>query len=244
MTVFTALFICAVLTFSAAGVRADAVSTSTATIDWTSLMTITGDITWSTKNSQSYADVSDATGSDTHYQNESGWVDTSAFASVYHAYGDAYTNDYDLYEEAYAIANDAITTWASAYEVGAYRWGNFTADSNGWVEFSADYALWQQLLTDYVGEWASGYAEAGLWLGNSNTQVQDYNPSVLENTVWDGESITDSKDGTLTVAVWFDAGNSGQFQAWAYNEADVQIPEPATMALLGLGALSLLRRKR
>jgi hypothetical protein len=243
MSVFTALFICAVLTFTAAGVRATAVSTSQARMDWTSL-TINGDITWGDKSSQSYAYAEDATGWDDGSQYESGWVNTSAYASVYHAYSDASTSDYSLYEEVYAIANDAVTTWASAEEVYAYRWGNFTADSNGLVTFSADYELWQQLLTDYVGEYAYGYAEAGLWLYSYDTAVRDYDYSSLNNEVWDGDSITVGDDGTLTVAVWFNAGNSGQLQAWASNDADVQIPEPATIALLGLGALSLIRRKR
>jgi hypothetical protein len=243
MIVFTVFFICAVLTFSAAGVRAEAVSTSTskAWMDWTSL-TISGDITWSDKSSQSYADVSDATGSDTDYQPESGWVDTNAFASVYHAYGNAYTDGDSLYEEAYAIANDAVTTWASADEVGAYRSGTFTADSNEWVTFSADYELWQELLTDCVGEfpWTSGYAEAGLYLANSDTSVWDQNTAELANPVLGVET----RDGTLTVEVWFDAGNVGQFQAWVYNEADVQIPEPATIGLLGLGSLLLCRNRK
>ncbi|MCJ7655917.1 MAG: PEP-CTERM sorting domain-containing protein [Dehalococcoidia bacterium] len=246
MSIFTALFICAVLTFSAAGVRAEAVSMSEAWIDWETL-SITGDITWSTQNSQSHAYVEDATDWDEDYQTESGWVDTSAFASIgvplYHVYGSAYTSNFYIDEEVYALANETTAMWTHA-DASAERWGIFTANSSGLVTFSADYGLWQDLLTDYVGEWASGYAEAGLWLVNFDTSGENYARPALENEVWDGDSITDSDDGTLTVAVWFDAGNSGQFHAWAYNDADVEVPEPATICLLGLGALSLLRRKR
>jgi hypothetical protein len=237
------MVICLVLTFSAASARAEAVSTSQARIDWTSL-TISGDITWSNKGSESHAYSEDDTGSDEDVQTESGWVNTSAFASVYHASGNADTNDKYLYEEVYAIANDAITTWASCYEVYAWRWGSFTANSNGWVKFSADYKLSQDLETGYGygNEWAYGYAEAGLYLENDADWDQDM--PVLENEVWDGDSVTDLHKGILTVSLWFDAGNEGYFEAWVYNDADVEVPEPTIICLLGLGVLGLLRRKR
>jgi hypothetical protein len=241
MIVFTVFFICAVLTFSAASVRADAASTSKAWMDW-GTFTISGDITWGDKGSQSYAYAEDTISSDKDLQSESGWVDTSASALIIDSYGAAYTSDGLLYEEVFAIVNETTTPWAYA-DASAYRWGYFTADSNGWVELSANYSLWQALLTDYTGEfpWTSGYAEAGLYLANSDTSVWDQNTAELENTVC---GIATQDDGTLTVAVWFDAGNAGQFEAWVYNEAEVQVPEPATICLLGLGALSLLRRKK
>jgi hypothetical protein len=246
------MVICLVLTFSAASVRAEVVSTSQARVDWASLA-ITGDITWSDKGSQSYAYASDATGWDEDIQTESGWVNTSAYASVYHAYGDADTNDNYLYEKVYALANDATTMWAYA-EAEAWRWGHFTANSDGWVTFSSDdsncyeLSLSQDLEAGYVNEWAYGYAEAGLRLLNDNTSDCNEDLPAIENKVWDGDFITTSTTlyatGTLTVAVWFNAGNTGEFDAWVYNEANVEIPEPATIGLLGLGTLSLIRRKK
>jgi hypothetical protein len=246
------MVICLVLTFSAASACAEAVSTSKAQIDWTSL-TITGDITWSDKGSQSYAYVEDATGWDEDIQTESGWVGTSAFASIagsgYHAYGDADTNNNSLYEEVYAIANDATTTWAYA-EAEARRWGYFTANSNGWVTFSSadsncyELSLSQDLETGYVNEWAYGYAEAGLRLLNDDTSDRDEDMPAIEIKAWYPHFITVDATGKLTVAVWFDAGNKGEFDAWVYNEANVEIPEPATIGLLGLGTLSLIRRKK
>lgn len=234
------MVICLALTFSAAVARAGAVSTSQARIDWTSL-TISGDITWSDKSSESRAYVEDNTGSDNDLQTKPGWVDTFAFASRGDSYGDAYTNDNYLYEKVYAIANEATTTYAEAL---GYRWGSFTANSDGWVTLSANYELWQNLLTDGVGEWASGYAEAGLYLENYDTSDWDEDIPSLENEVWDGDSITDSDEGTLTVTVWFKAGNEGYFDAGVYNDADVEVPEPATILMLGLGGLLLSQNRR
>ncbi|MCX5633777.1 MAG: PEP-CTERM sorting domain-containing protein [Phycisphaerae bacterium] len=233
--------ICLVVLVIAAGVHAGAVSTSTskAGIDWASL-TITRDITWGDKGSESYAYVEDATGSDEDPQSESEWTDTSASASIGDSYGDAYTSDDYLYEEVYAIA-ETTTLWAYA-EAYAYRDGHFTATSDGWVEISADYELWQELLTDCEGEfpWTSGYAGAELWLTNDSTSEGDEDIAELEITVCGMDTL----DGTLMVEMYFAEGDAGYFGVGVYNEASVQIPEPATIAILGLGALSLIRRKK
>jgi len=237
--------ICLAVLVIAAGVRAEAVSTSDAWMDWTSL-NITGDITWSDKTSYSYAYAEDDTGWAEDYLYEPGWVYTYAFASIgdsYWSYGGAETSDDYLYEQVYAIANETTTPWAYA-EAEAYRWGNFTASSDGWVEISADYELWQELSTGDVGESAYGYAGAGLWLQNYSTYEWDQDVPYLENSVWDGGYTNLSDAGTLTVAIYFNAGDSGFFQAGVYNGAEVQIPEPATLSLLGLGALSLVRRRK
>jgi hypothetical protein len=235
------MIICLAVLVIVASVHAEAISMSGAGIDWTSL-NITGNITWDSQNSYSYAYATDDTGWADDYQNEPGWVDTDAFASIGNSYGDAYTDDYDLNEYVRAIANEATTTQAYS-NADAYRGGYFTATSDGWVKFSADYELWQRLYTDYVGEGAYGYAEAGLWLTNNTTYEWGEDMPVLENSVSDGGLINDEDAGTLMVEVWFDAGNSGNFQAWVYNDASAQIPEPATLSLLGLGALSLINRK-
>jgi len=238
--------ICAVVLVIAASVRAGAVSTSTskAGIDWTSL-TITGDVTWGDKGSESYAYAEDATGHDhdEDYLSESEWVDTSAYASIGDSYGDAYTSDDYLYEEVYAIANETTTPWAYA-EADAYRAGYFTANSDGLVEISADYELWQELFTNCVGgfefPWTSGSAEAELWLENFDTSGWDEDIAELQITALGlGE-----KNGTLTAAVWFGIGDTGYFEIGVWNNASVQIPEPATIAILGLGTLSLIRRKK
>jgi hypothetical protein len=248
-TVFTILLIFAALTFGAASAYAKAISTSQALMDWTSL-SITGNITWVDKGSGSHAYAEDATGWDENSDETFGWVDTYAFALISHSAvgtsGEALTDPNSLYEEVYADANEVFTLWAQA-GADAYRWGEFFANSDGPVEFSVEYELSQDLSTEYaayVTEWAYGFAGAGLYLSNDDTEddIEDY--AELENFVLGGESTSDYDSGTLTVSVWFNAGDLGFFGASVYNEAAVALPEPATIALLGLGALGLTRRKR
>ncbi len=236
--------ICLVVLVIAAIVHANAVSTSAARMDWTSL-TITGDITWTEDSnySYSYAYAADDTGYSYDEQEEPGWADTYAYAWIGNSWGDAYTDNSYLYESVYASASKTTTTQAYS-SASANRWGNFTAISDGPVQFSADYELLQSLYTDYVGESAYGYAQARLSLENSSAYEWGEDRAWLENSVWDGGLINDEDAGTLMVAVYFDAGNSGFFQAWVGNDAGAQIPEPATLSLLGLGALSLIRRKK
>ncbi|RKY24010.1 MAG: hypothetical protein DRP62_04715 [Planctomycetota bacterium] len=240
----TTFFICAALTFSAASVRADAISTSQAWIDWTSLV-INGDITWTDKGSKSYAWAEDETGWDEDLQEEQGWVDTYAYASVYHsAYGAeglASTDDSVLYEDVSAVADTNIM-WASS-EADAYRRGDFTANSAGWITISADHFLWQELSTENEGEWATGLAVAELYLMNEWDTYPTWDSAELYNEVFDGNSISDSATGTLTVSVWFNAGDGGWFDVGVGNKADVLIPEPMTVVLLGLGTLGLIRRR-
>jgi hypothetical protein len=243
--VFTAFFICAALTFSAASVRADAFSTSEAWIDWTSL-TITGDITWLDKGSASDAWANDAIGQDENHKNEAGWVDTFAFASIdgsdYHAYGEALTDDYYLYEEVYAIATKTTTTWANS-DADAYRWGDFVANSTGLVEISVYYELSQELTTENAGERASGISTAELWLRNEWDVYPTSDSAEFYNEVSDGGAMSDGDLGLLMVSVYFNTGDAGHFDAGVWNGADVEIPEPAIVALLGLSALALIRRK-
>ncbi|MDD5063786.1 MAG: PEP-CTERM sorting domain-containing protein [Phycisphaerae bacterium] len=242
--------ICLTLTVSAANADIGPLSTSTsqASIDWTSL-TVTGDITWLDKGSESHTRAEDDTAWDEDYDAASGWVDTDAFASitgsVYHAYGDAYTDADRLFEEVYAIVNETTTTWAYA-DAYAYRWGDFIANSSGSVTFSADYGLSQDLGSENPGNWTYGFAEAGLWLKKENTNDEVEDIAELENfNFWaDGQVINYSDNGTLTITLWFEAGEIGLFDAWVYNEAVAAIPEPATICLLGLGVLSLVIKKK
>jgi hypothetical protein len=133
----------------------------------------------------------------------------------------------------------------------ACRWGNFVANSTGWVTFSANYKIWLQLRTEHAGELAYGIAEARLQLYNYNTFVNNEDRQVFEKEIHDGGSFTDSADSAdstsepLTVSVWFNAGDVGSFEASANNEAETEMeaPEPATIALLALGILSSRRRK-
>lgn len=248
MLIFKVFFVCAVLTFSAASARAEAVSISQARIDWASV-SISGDITWVDKSSGSCATAEDVITFDDVLCEEVGWVDTNAFASASPTYGDAYTNDDYLYEEGYAVADGVTTPWARSHTL-AGRGGNFIADSNGWVEISVDYQLSLELRTDYLGEWAEGLAKVELLLWQGLLEG-DGDMDELEDFVSDGGFMSDSRTGTLTVAYWFDAEDEGSVNFLVgdtvLNTAEVMggtIPEPATITLFGLGALGLLRRKR
>jgi hypothetical protein len=230
--------ICLVVPVIATSVHANAVATSTALIDWTSL-TITGDITWIDESKVSYsgAYAENIVGLDEDVLELQGWVNTSAFASMGNSYGKAYTNSNYLYEDVLAGAGKTTTMWMTT-QAEALRYGTFTANSAGTVEFSVDYELQQNLLTTNMGEWSYGIAAAAAaYLQNATTSVEDIHQSILENFVADGNSITDWDGGTLTVATWFDAGDVGYFEAAVWNNAEVQIPEPATICLLAIGSL-------
>ena len=239
--IFAAFFISLALILSAGTARAASYSASDAWLDWTSF-TITGDITWLDQGSGSYAYVKDDTGWQEDLDEMQGWVDTAAAKSLTYANAEAWTNDNELYE-----AVDALTIGpfnAGAYsDAWAYRWGDFVANSDGIVTISADYELSQELTTDFTGEWAWGWSEAGLFLVNENTFSFDEVMPGLFNMVFDGDSFLDSDSGTMEVSLFFSAGDTGYMEAWVYNEAQA-IPEPATLVMLSLGALGFLRHGR
>jgi hypothetical protein len=69
-------------------------------------------------------------------------------------------------------------------------------------------------------------------LGDSNRDL-----STFAELVWS------SVDGTIDIG--WELGPSGTGNSWAMGAVAIEpVPEPATICLLGLGALSLLRRKR
>ena len=70
---------------------------------------------------------------------------------------------------------------------------------------------------------------------------------IEENWVLDGDDYTSGLvTGTLSVSLYFAAGEEGLFDSYVENEAlPAVIPEPTTILLLGPGLLALagLRRK-
>lgn len=222
------------------------ISHSVSTIDWTSL-SITGEIAWEELGSVSYAMAYDDSGWGMDGDEKEGWVLTSALAQPtqsYPTYGNAHTNDNELYEEVSAQTNGTTITYAYA-EAGAGFWGYFIAAVDGYVTFSADYEISQNLACVNADEWSYGYAEAVLYLENDTDETEDEDSDILINEAWGGDDLSDSASGTFTVSLWFNAWESGYFEAWVYNEAEAEvIPEPATIAILGLGSLVLFRKRQ
>lgn len=224
-------------------IRAEIISTSESEI-WV-LPIVSGDITWSSKGSQSSVYTIDDTGEDGILNKRAKWINTSAFSALSLTYGKASTTDNYLYGDVYARTD--ATTVIFPYATGnAFRWGYFIANSDGYVEFSANYQIEQQLRTEYTDELAYGFAEVMLGLYNETASEETEDYRTLENEIYDGVFFTDSESGALTVRLWFNAGDVGSFEACAYDEAETEMkaPEPATIALLAIGALALLRRKK
>jgi hypothetical protein len=99
--------------------------------------------------------------------------------------------------------------------------------------FFADHVRTNQLTAQK--DWTVGYGS------NPNTTIVEYSRSIQAGNYL---TVTDSVSWNIPIS-----GVEPQtwYSLWAYGEANVEvepIPEPATICLLGLGALSLLRRKR
>jgi len=146
--------------------------------------------------------------------------------------------------DVYGIDSERASSKASAF-----RQGYFTADSDTLVTISVDHYLSLTLSTDYMGEWVSGYAEAGLRLENKSASDSNEDTGHLSDYVFDGDLISDWYESPLTLeaSIPFSAGDVGFFKAWVYNEVTgvSVIPEPATILLLGSGLAGMfgLRRK-
>ena len=239
--VFMACFVWLSLMFSANSSHAVSISNSKAIIYWDTLDISGIEIEWISisKGSGCGADAQDDWDYDDSWDRKDGWVDTSAFASVTNAKADAWTTDTELYEEVLARSTGPYGAGSSA---AAWRWGGFIALETGDLTISVDYYLTQDLSTEYLGEWAEGEAAAGLHLYNEATgdSAEDWG-HLYYNYVYDGGSDYSEDYGTLTVTLWFDEGQEGEFHANVWNHADVYspVPVPCTMLLLGSGLAGL-----
>ena len=95
---------------------------------------------------------------------------------------------------------------------------------------------------------ASGDINLG-WVNNAGGEYG--NDSTWENMT--GVDVASGlADGSYTVAVWFNAVQGGSTTVWDSNSdanyvasfETTAIPEPATMSLLGLGALAMVLRRK
>ncbi len=121
--------------------------------------------------------------------------------------------------------------------------------SGGNITISVDYSMSITLDTS-LGYQADGYSLLELELHGQGLS-DDEDISDLYMDVFDGVDGFDTVFGTLSVTLYFDAFESGDFHLDLFSDAyagpmDAVVPEPSTYILLGTGIAGLIvwRRKR
>ncbi len=209
------------------------------------------------QGSESYAEANSSAFNDPEYESElntkTGAYDAEAYAKQGKAWGYGVgSHGLPPYFDAHATASASPPAGVSnsAY-ASSYQWQLFGVDADGTYTLSADYTITADFVTQCLGDYAGGSAQAYL-------TIYDYDGTVIEEAGWsDFTNVADGVDeswnvaGVASFSVSLEEGKSYWIDVWADAEAlatssTCVIPVPGTLLLVGLGSglVGWMRRRK